>query len=81
MAFIVESGAVTSFAEYNDVVTKDQIIFDNNEGLTDEFVEDALVRATSRILQQIKGTEWWQGLYTKHTGSVNRLSRNSENRD
>ena len=73
MAFIVESGTVTSFAEYTDVVTKDQIIFDNNEGLTDDYVEDALIRATERILLQIKNTEWWQSLYTRHTGSVNRL--------
>lgn len=73
MAFIVESGAVTSFAEYADVVSKDQVLFDNNEGLTDDFVEDAMVRATTRILQQIKNTEWWQNLYTKEVGSVNRL--------
>lgn len=73
MAFIIDSSVVTSFAEYSDVVTKDQIIFDNNEGLTDDYVEDALIRATDRILLQIKNTEWWQSLYTQQTGSVNRL--------
>lgn len=73
MAFITESGVVTSFAEYADVVAKDQIIFDNNEGLTDDYIEDALIRATDRILLQIKNTEWWQSLYTSQTGSVNRL--------
>lgn len=73
MAFIIESSVVTSFAEYSDVVTKDQIIFDNNEGLSDDYIEDALIRATNRILLQIKNTEWWQSLYTRQTGSVNRL--------
>ena len=73
MAFITDSGVVISFAEHSDVVSKDRILFDNNEGLSDDFVEDALIRATSRILLQIKSTDWWQNLYTKQTGSVNRL--------
>lgn len=73
MSFIIENNEVISFAEYSDVASKDQILFDNNEGLDDEYVEDALIRATERILIQIKTTDWWQNLYTKHTGSVNRL--------
>lgn len=73
MAFIVENNEVISFAEYSDVTSKDQILFDNNEGLNDEYVEDALIRATERILLAIKNTDWWQNLYIKHTGSVNRL--------
>lgn len=73
MAFIVENGVVISFAEYSDVVSKDQILFDNNEGLTDDFVEDALIRATERILTQIKATEWWQGLYLRNSSPANRL--------
>jgi hypothetical protein len=73
MAFIIENNEVISFAEYSDVTSKDKILFDNNEGLDDEYVEDALIRATERILLSIKSTEWWQSLYVKHNGSVNAL--------
>ena len=73
MAFIIENSEVISFAEYSDVTSKDRILFDNNEGLNDEYVEDALIRATERILLGIKSTDWWQSLYLKHNGSVNRL--------
>ena len=74
MAFIVESSSVISFAEYQDVLDQDQRLFDGNESLTDDIVEDALIRTTQRILSRIKDTDWWQNLYQQHTtGSVNRL--------
>lgn len=72
MAFIVENNEVISFAEFSDVLEKDQRLFDNNESLTDDFVEQSLIRATARILENIRTTEWWQSLYVKHNGSVNR---------
>jgi hypothetical protein len=73
MAFIVEDSATISFAEFSDVQSTDTRLFDSNESLTDDSVEDALIRCTSRILDTIRNTEWWQNLYGKHTGSVNRL--------
>ena len=74
MAFIVESSNTISFAEFSDVTAKDVRLFDSNESLTDDSVEDALIRCTSRILDNIRTTEWWQNLYTQHTtGSVNRI--------
>lgn len=72
MAFIVEDSNTISFAEYADVFRIEPRLFDSHESLTDETVEDACIRATTRILDSIRHTEWWQGLYTKHTGSVNR---------
>jgi len=63
MAFITESGTVTSFAEFQDVVNKDQRLFDSNEGLSDDLVEQQLVRATERILTKLRASAWWRSYY------------------
>lgn len=73
MAFIVESSNVISFAEYQDVLDQDSRLFESNESLTDDSVEDALIRSTQVILNRIKTTDWWQGLYSVHNSGVNRL--------
>jgi len=63
MAFIIESGTVTSFAEFQDVVEKDQRLFSANEGLSDDIVELQLVRATERILTRLRSSDWWRSYY------------------
>lgn len=70
MAFITESGTVTSFAEFQDVVNKDQRLFDSNEGLSDDLVEQQLVRATERILTKLRASGWWRSYYTKRTSTA-----------
>lgn len=60
MAFINSGSTVLSFAEYQDVADMDQRLFDENEGLTDEVVEDNLIRSTERILAQFKNTAWYR---------------------
>jgi len=67
MAFILSTGNVISFAEYEDVLAIDQRLFEANEGLTDVIVEDALVKATNRILSQIRSTDWWKSYYYRQT--------------
>ena len=67
MAFILSGGSVISFAEYDDVVARDQRLFEANEGLTDVIVEDALVRATQRILTLIRSSGWWKSYYMKRS--------------
>ena len=74
MAFIIESDVVMSFAEYNDVLQKDQRLFDSNEGLTDEVVEDALIRATERIINRISTTQWWRDYYMKRDSAMSYTS-------
>ena len=69
MAFITESGTVISFAEYDDVVNRDQRLFESNEGLTDDVVEDSLIRATERILTRLRSSTWWQSYYRERTSS------------
>lgn len=70
MAFIVESSNVISFAEYDDVLARDHRIFDNNESLSDDVVETALIRATERILSKLRASDWWINYYvTRSTGT------------
>lgn len=68
MAFIISGGNVISFAEYEDVLARDQRLFEANEGLTDVIVEDALERATERILTLIRATDWWRNYYIRKSG-------------
>lgn len=70
MAFISSGGNVISFAEYDDVVARDQRLFEANEGLTDVIVEDALVRATERILTLIRSSVWWKSYYLARSPST-----------
>lgn len=65
MAFIIENNQTISFAEFTDVVDRDQRLFDNNEGLTDDVVEPLLIRATERILNKIRSTAWWKTYWIK----------------
>lgn len=84
MAFIVDGqGSVISFAEYTDVLQKDQRIFEANElkipaesGFADvtEFVEDMLEKSTQRILLKIKASTWWQGYNTYVGNSLSNLN-------
>ena len=71
MAFIVESGSTISFAEYDDVLARDSRVIENNEALTDDVVEEQLIRATERILSKIRVSQWWVNYYrTKSTDSI-----------
>jgi len=65
MAFVTESGNVTSFAEFQDVVNKDQRLFESNEGLSDDIVDLQLIRATERILSKIGSSAWWRSYYIR----------------
>jgi len=70
MAFITNAnGNVISFAEYTDVLQKDQRVFEANElvipaesGFADitDFVENMLEKGTDRILLKLKASDWWR---------------------
>jgi len=68
MAFISSGGNVISFAEFTDATAMDSRLFESNEGLTEAVVEDAQVRATERILTEIRATEWWRSYYIRKSG-------------
>ena len=59
MAFIRSGTTVLSFAEYQDVVDRDQRLFEANEGLEIDVVEDLLIRSTERILTELRSSDWW----------------------
>ena len=71
MAFIVENNTTISFAEYSDVKAVDKRLFDSNEGLTDDVVETALIRATERILTQMRSSQWWRNYYLSRSPDAN----------
>lgn len=62
MAIIKSGNTIISFAEYQDVEDMDQRMFEENEGLTDDVVEDRLIRSTERILAQFKNSNWYREL-------------------
>jgi hypothetical protein len=79
MAFITDGGGnVISFAEYTDVVQKDQRIFEsNNLKIPEEsgfvsvqdYVENMLQKSTDRILLKMKTSAWW-ATYNNYTGNT-----------
>lgn len=69
MAFIYQGSTFYSFADYDDVVAKDSRLFQANEGLTSDVVEDALIRSTQRILDMIRSSDWWKSYYIRQSGS------------
>jgi hypothetical protein len=70
MAFIKNGQNTISFAEYQDVVDADQRLFEANEGLTDDVVENHLIRATERILTKLRSTAWWQSYYVNRDSAT-----------
>lgn len=71
MAFVTLSGSVISFAEYSDVLERDQRLFEVNEGLGDEIVEPLLERATGRIISKFSASDWWRSYWLRRqTGNT-----------
>lgn len=71
MAFVYESNSVVSFAEFDDVIERDQRLIDANEGLSDDVIDPLLVRATERILTKIRSSAWWRNYYVRRDTSIN----------
>lgn len=69
MAFINDGTTVISFAEYQDVVDRDQRLFVTNESLSEDVVEPLLIRATERVLTKLRSSEWWQSYYIRRSSS------------
>lgn len=74
MAFITDNNTVISFAEHGDVVNRDIRLFESNESLTDDVVENLLIRATERILSKIRSSSWWGSYYLSRSTTGIRTS-------
>ena len=70
MAFITQGNTFFSFADYDDVLAKDSRLFSANEGLTQDVVEDSLIRSTQRILDMLRSSDWWKDYYIRQSGSM-----------
>jgi hypothetical protein len=70
MAFITQGTTFFSFADYDDVLAKDSRLFSANEGLTQDVVEDSLIRSTQRILDMLRSSDWWKDYYIRQSGST-----------
>lgn len=70
MAFVYESSNVISFAEFQDLLNTDQRLIEANEGLSDDIIDQHLVRATERILVKIRSSAWWRTYYARRDNSI-----------
>lgn len=78
MAFIIIQGNVVAFAEYSDVTSTDQRLFEANEGISNETqVEDLTEKATNRILQLVRNTAWWRRYYLIEGTDAQRQATNT----
>lgn len=71
MAFITQGSTFYSFADYDDVAQIDSRLFQANEGLTQDDVEAALIRSTTKILDLLRNTDWWKSFYISKEGFLN----------
>lgn len=72
MPFIRSNNTLRSFAEYQDVVDRDQRLFEINEGLSELEIEDHLIRASNRLLARIRVSNWWRTYqFTRNPGLNN----------
>lgn len=71
MAFYSSLNTFVSFATYDDLVQRDQRLFEANENLTREVIDDLLKLASQRILTQIRNTDWWQDYCFTRNSSLN----------
>jgi hypothetical protein len=81
MAFInPNQSGVIAFAEYEDVTSTDQRLFEANEGIADAtMVEDLTEKATNRILQLIRNTAWWKSYYLVEGNDAQRAATQTRN--
>lgn len=70
MAFIIQGSTLLTMATQDDLVAIDQRLFEQNEGLTDDYVEDQLIRSTERILSLLRSSEWWQTYYMSRSSTA-----------
>ena len=73
MAFISFGTDFVSFATSDDLDNLDARLFEQNEGLDDNYVQDQLVRSTARILELLRSTDWWKSYFVQRntgTGAV-----------
>lgn len=72
MAFNFSGATFLSFAVTSELDDRDQRLFEANEGLTSNVVDDLLKQASQRILTQIRNTDWWKSYAFDQDTTLNR---------
>lgn len=71
MAFIEFGNQFVTFATSEDLRELDRRLFEQNEGLDDDYLDDQLQRSSQRILSQLRATDWWQQYWmSQYTGNT-----------
>lgn len=70
MAFLKQNNTVIAFATSDQVMDMDQRLFEQNEGLTDDVIQDRLIRSTEAILAQFQATDWWRSYFINRSNST-----------
>lgn len=63
--FIYSYKTFVSFATYEDVTLRDSRVFEANEDLTQDEINNYLEQASQRILTQIRNTDFWKDYQRK----------------
>jgi len=71
MSFNYNETTFISFAVTSEVALRDQRLFEVNEGLTTELVDQLLAQASQRILTQLRNTDWWKNYQFGLNSSLN----------
>jgi hypothetical protein len=77
MAFITFGNQFLSFATSEDLDSLDQRLFEQNEGLDDNYIQDSLVRSTARILELFRATDWWRSYFIERNTGASAIQINT----
>jgi hypothetical protein len=77
MAFIKFGSEFLSFATSDDLVNLDRRLFEQNEGLDDNYIQDSLIRSTARILELLRATDWWRSYFIARNTGPNAVQLNT----
>lgn len=77
MAFITFGNEFLSFATSDDLDTLDKRLFEQNEGLDSNYIQDSLIRSTVRILELLRATDWWRSYYIERNTGPNAIQINT----
>jgi hypothetical protein len=77
MAFIRFGNEFLSFATSEDLDNLDRRLFEQNEGLDDNYIQDSLFRSTARILELLRATDWWRSYFIARNTGANAVQLNT----
>jgi len=75
MSFNYNNSTFISFADFSEVESRDQRLFEVNEDLTEVEIEKLLSEASMRILTQLRNTDWWKEYVFGRDASLQRDMR------